>query len=197
MQFEKLSKLDTVADQKTLLGYFPCLTQKFGQIVESPPIEYLQDFESDQGNIQAVGWQELITKEIVPVLFIKNAKDICQHLKDWMNGDSSWFTFVWETNHENRYSIALIPDSKRMIENSGLENIHNTNIFHWVWSFNSANPFPDAKKYLKHKGQQKIVIADFKNHSFQKTFIFPVFKQSEISVLNPLLNQCWTHLFKN
>jgi len=197
LKFEKLNRLDSVLDQKTLLGYFPCLTEKVGQVVESPPIEYIQDFEEEQGNVQSVGWQEQFDGTYAPVLFIKNARDVCKHLITWMNGDTSWFTLIWESNKEDYWSLALIPDLKRMIKNSGLPNIKNTNVFQWVWSFNSAGSNPKVKEYLKAKGHQKVVFVDVKDHSYHKTFSFPVYKQSEISVMDPLINQCWTHLFKN
>ena len=144
-----------------------------------------------------MGWIEQDSREIVPAIFINNCKDVCRHLTDWMNGDTSWFTFIWEVNKDGYYSLALIPDVKRVIQNSGLENIRDTNIFQWVWSFNSAAPNLNVKKYLKHKGQQKVVFVDTKDQNVQKAYVFPVFKQSEISVMNPLINQCWTHLFKN
>lgn len=196
LQFEKLHKLDSILDQKTLLGYFPCLTEKFGQVVESPPLDYLDDFERDQGNVQSVGWVEQDSGEVVPVLFVNNAKDVFTHLTNWVNGDTTWFTFIWEVR-DGFYSMALIPDVRRVIKNSGLQSTRDTNIFQWVWSFNSENKNYKVKDYLKARGQQKVIFADVKDEKIYKTFSFPVFKQSEISVMNPLINQSWTHLFKN
>lgn len=194
---QKLNSLRSQAGARaTFVSYYPCLVNNPGLLVESDSsiLTKLNEYQEDLCNVQSVGWIESPSgDEVLPVFLIKYAKEVVEHLQEWMHGDTSWFTLVWEVKKDGRYSMALIPDASRSVT-----EVDDINLVYWAWSFNSVGSASvDVRKVLRGSGMQKLCFADNKERQVVKIFSFPVRRMSTIPHNDPLRRHAECYIFKN
>lgn len=164
-----------------VFGYFPCLTDRFGLAKKIEP-ELIKSIEDELKNIQRIGWLEIPEqKRPTPIFYINSALDVVKHLKEWMNGDLTWFKLVWEVGQSGHYGLALVPDTFRFMQNSDYDP---GKILQWIWSFNSKHPNFAVKRHLLQSGSQKVSFADAKTNEIVGHFLFPVAQMSQMSKEN-------------
>lgn len=197
MQTNKLAQCNAseLVQQPIYIAYFPCLVEYPGYLASADQftkfIDNLKDFQQDICNIFSISWQQ-IGDEFQPVLHIKYAQDVTNHISTWLRRKPDWFKLVYEVKKDNRYSLALMPDIDDITH---LSDGHG--FIYWAWSFNPVRPSTiPIKKVFKGQGRVNIAFADYDTGQITKRFNLPIVRHCTLSSSSPLYKQASHYMFK-